>query len=682
MAFTDRTPTSVTGGGPTLSVNKPTGTASNDLILLFVQTESASTAPTTPTGFTYLGGKTSTLQSMRVDVYYRVADGTEGSTFSVTGGTGVGWMEIICHTVAGGATSSPVDVSSSNANTTSGTAVTGTSVTTTAVDEILFYGIDWNGGSAPSTPTGYTSLLSDGVTGFSLSSLVQSSSGATGTISSTITSSDAWITWVVAIKPAGGGTVSSGTVNTGGGPHGLKSVVADALGNAKVGNTGDLDFGIQVGGGGRLDYGILTGGKGQLTASSDALASATNVGGGPEGIASVVTPYNLLPYNLSTFENGLPSAVLYGLGSGNVPSIDSTTAQDGTSSLKATTDGLGTFQFLTIPLQAAAFAPGATYEFSAYMKSSGTPTLRFYCQADQNLPTNIRLGNANSITLSTAWARYSFLVTMPANIDKYTTIGIRWDTGSPAQATTVWMDAVEIAFNDHVAPWTVGVGDLDSWPANHGGGLMQGYLAGAAGGGLAPLASAALAGANVGGPADGLAYGFLLGGGPSGLAVASVAAAGVVDVGSLASPGGDLATVISDALASLGAVGGGPDGLAASSYALMGNWSAGTPNPSGIKPFTPTILLPIFALLGGSGGILPSGGVFITAPRVHFGQRNVPGGGISNPFGGSSVSYPGGHWALVVCWMWRQTSPGVFGWVACPVKVWRNPGPNWSTLTT
>ena len=487
MGFTDRTPTEASGTGPTVSVNKPTGTAANDLILLFVDTESASTAPTTPTGFTLLGSKTSTLQSFRVDVYYRVADGTEGTTFSVTGGTGVGWLQLICHVIAGGATSSPVDASSSNANTTAGTAVSVSGVTTTAVDELLFFATDWNGSDSYSTPTGFTQLLSDGVLGMALYSMVQSSSGATGTISSTLTASDSWIAWLVAVKPASGGTtVSSGVVDVGGGPHGLKSVVADALGSANVGNAGDLDFGIQVGGGGGLSQGFL-------------------LGGGPDGLKPVVSD---------------------ALGSANV-------------------------------------------------------------------------GNT---------------------------------------------------------------GDLDFGMLVGGGGALNfGILLGGGGG---------------------LAQGHLLGGGPSGLAVASVAAAGVVDVGSLASPGGDLASVLSDALASLGIIGGGPDGLTGVSYALMGNWSGGTPNPSGITPFTPTIVPPIFALLGGSGGILPSGGVFITAPRVHFGQRDVPGGGISNPFHGSSVSYPGGHWALVVCWMWRQTSPGVFGWVACPVKVWRNPGPNWSTLTT
>lgn len=145
-----------------------------------------------------------------------------------------------------------------------------------------------------------------------------------------------------------------------------------------------------------------------------------------------------------------------GVGAGGSASIDLSQAWQGSSSLKIVTDGTTTFQSISVNAPTAAYIPGETYTFSAYLKASaGTPTLRFYCQANDMIAGNTSIGAVTNITLSTNWTRYTISVPLPTNLSAYSIIGVRVDTGSVTQAVTFWMDAVQIE-QTQPTPWTPG----------------------------------------------------------------------------------------------------------------------------------------------------------------------------------------------------------------------------------
>jgi hypothetical protein len=82
--------------------------------------------------------------------------------------------------------------------------------------------------------------------------------------------------------------------------------------------------------------------------------------------------------------------------------------------------------------------------------SAGTPTVRFYCQADTGA-----IGSATTITLSTTPTRYTKTVTLPNPITQVY-FGLRMDTGSPAQAITVYMDQLQFEVAGSATAWELG----------------------------------------------------------------------------------------------------------------------------------------------------------------------------------------------------------------------------------
>ena len=134
----------------------------------------------------------------------------------------------------------------------------------------------------------------------------------------------------------------------------------------------------------------------------------------------------------------------------------------GSASLKVTTDGSATFQDCCVSAPASSFIPGETYIFSAYLKWNGSgtaPTLRFYCQANDQAPGNTSIGSAGTITLTTSWQRYFFAVTMPTSFanggNPFTIIGLRVDTSNALLATTYWLDGLQVE-QCAATPWVTG----------------------------------------------------------------------------------------------------------------------------------------------------------------------------------------------------------------------------------
>jgi hypothetical protein len=91
MAIVRESFTENVGTGSSLVLDKPSGTAVGDLLLILVgndnttNTDQWDNATLKPTGFTLIGNEAGTVNSdAHVAAFYRVVDGTEGASFTVT----------------------------------------------------------------------------------------------------------------------------------------------------------------------------------------------------------------------------------------------------------------------------------------------------------------------------------------------------------------------------------------------------------------------------------------------------------------------------------------------------------------------------------------------------------------------------------------------------------------------
>lgn len=176
---------------------------------------------------------------------------------------------------------------------------------------------------------------------------------------------------------------------------------------------------------------------------------------------NILSYTNYLSANQSNVETDISGFYVGGAsGTGQGPFVgggvtitrDTTTAWQGTSSLKVVTDGLSTFQTVEVRVPVTGqFLAGTLLTLSGYVKASaGTPSVRFYCQADTGA-----IGNVPTVALSTAWQRFSLTVALPNPVTQQY-IALRVDTGSVAQALTLWMDGLQIEPGDVANGWTVG----------------------------------------------------------------------------------------------------------------------------------------------------------------------------------------------------------------------------------
>jgi hypothetical protein len=127
-------------GNSTTTVSKPTGVVVGDVLLWLVSNDQSggTVTITTPTGFTLIGtvfsNTNGTNRTVSQGVYYRVVDGTEGTTFSATGTATAGGpiMYSIMVAYRGADPVSPIDTSSRNSGNATGTTITATGVTVSA----------------------------------------------------------------------------------------------------------------------------------------------------------------------------------------------------------------------------------------------------------------------------------------------------------------------------------------------------------------------------------------------------------------------------------------------------------------------------------------------------------------------------------------------------------------------
>lgn len=141
-----------------LVIDKPAGSASGDDLFIHISSNITS-AWTAPAGWTLLR---SDYTGPASEVWHRRLDGTEGSTFTFTHGSGGNTLGA-CVRVSGGRTTSPVGASSVKFNTSSTTA-TGTDLTPDMNDSLVLFFVtaDNNptisGYTNPTAPPTYTEL--------------------------------------------------------------------------------------------------------------------------------------------------------------------------------------------------------------------------------------------------------------------------------------------------------------------------------------------------------------------------------------------------------------------------------------------------------------------------------------------------------------------------------------------
>lgn len=122
-------------------------------------------------------------------------------------------------------------------------------------------------------------------------------------------------------------------------------------------------------------------------------------------------------------------------------------------SLKVVCSGAQAFQAVEarIPVGVIPGINGAQITISIYAKASaGTPTLRFFVQG-----AGSALGSTTTIGLTTSWQRFTWTATMPNPVTGGF-LGIRLDTGTPAQAVTFWLDGLQIEKAASASNWQLG----------------------------------------------------------------------------------------------------------------------------------------------------------------------------------------------------------------------------------
>lgn len=211
MAIIKGTPVITTqGASSTFTINLPTYTAGHVWIAI-IQTR-AITTMTTPAGWTlhYQDRAATSSSGPWVYVFYRVPDGTEGTTLAIaTGGTGSAMLSAV-YPMSGVDTANTFDgsVGANDSSTVAGTEIINDGTTTLYANSFLF-----NIQSATLTnddiiftsPVGWTTDLDYNYTynDLNVNYKLQASAGATGAVNGAMNVASRWVSVVFALKDAG-----------------------------------------------------------------------------------------------------------------------------------------------------------------------------------------------------------------------------------------------------------------------------------------------------------------------------------------------------------------------------------------------------------------------------------------------------------------------------------------------
>lgn len=196
------------------SVSKPTGTASGDLLILAVtHYDNLSATVTPPSGFTSIISEVSSFfgdNLTRTEVFWKIAGGSEGSSYSVTISDG-GWTELIVAAYTGADGTTPIDTSSKvHINDSSTTTLTIPGVTAARDGSVAFATAAGYSANAWTTPSGFTGR-DTGTTTFKMWDEAVNA-GATGNVVST-SSGLTGNGILVILQPPGAGAVSNSPIS-------------------------------------------------------------------------------------------------------------------------------------------------------------------------------------------------------------------------------------------------------------------------------------------------------------------------------------------------------------------------------------------------------------------------------------------------------------------------------------
>jgi RHS repeat-associated protein len=189
----------------TVVVAKPAGVTTNDVLLAAVTVRGAPTI-TAPTGWTLIRSDASGTTITQA-TYRHVAGASEPSTYTWTLGSAVSSAVGTIDAYSGVSTTTPVDVSGGQTNTSS-TSVTAPSVTTTVANDMVvgFFGTANDATFTPATGTTERSdTLAHGTADISAESadVIKATAGATGTKVATASKAAINVGQLVALKPSG-----------------------------------------------------------------------------------------------------------------------------------------------------------------------------------------------------------------------------------------------------------------------------------------------------------------------------------------------------------------------------------------------------------------------------------------------------------------------------------------------
>lgn len=185
MAYAYRASTSAgNASGGALTINKPSGTTTGDLIIVVAYLESdTNTWASVGSGFTSVITQVNT-GSFKLQVWYKWCGASEGASWTWTPSSN-NWRAAVCASYSGGAGSgNPVDVTGgSQADSVLNTSQTAPSVTTTAANDLLVFGYGNFSGTNTLTMAGAASTLRISFGGVVIADATIASASATGTTS-------------------------------------------------------------------------------------------------------------------------------------------------------------------------------------------------------------------------------------------------------------------------------------------------------------------------------------------------------------------------------------------------------------------------------------------------------------------------------------------------------------------
>lgn len=199
----------------TASVGLPAGTVAGDVLVAAATSSNASYMPVAPAGWTLVRNGTSNLYTAG-SVYYRVATGSEPSSYTFTGFTPNTWEgAVVLAAFSGVDTTTPVDVSGVQVAASQTNPATAPSVTTTVTGtlHVMAYmarNMQFSASYSASTPVGTSSVgtrTSNAATPQTIVAVVsrtQTAAGATGSFSSTLTNTSYWVGISLALRGTSG----------------------------------------------------------------------------------------------------------------------------------------------------------------------------------------------------------------------------------------------------------------------------------------------------------------------------------------------------------------------------------------------------------------------------------------------------------------------------------------------